>query len=182
MRNIFRHNRHERRRHHPDDIPEKKPHKNRSFRGSRLFDYGELRLLLLTMIAEQPRHGYQLIKLIEERFGGSYSPSPGVIYPTLSWLEDMGYVTIQSETVSNRKSYGITEEGNAFLIANRTAANALLQRTGSASGGLPAPVLRAMENLKVAIRLRLKEGNLDEATTDKIAAAIDAAAKAVEKS
>src|SRR5882757_3447872 len=56
--------------------------------GGRLFDYGDLRILILAMIAERPRHGYELIKAIEERFGGSYSPSPGVIYPTLSWLVD----------------------------------------------------------------------------------------------
>lgn len=61
------------------------------------------------MIAERPRHGYELIKEIEERFGGAYSPSPGVIYPTLSWLDDMGYAAIEPEA-SGRKLYRITSE------------------------------------------------------------------------
>src|SRR4051812_30777633 len=69
---------------------------HRGRHGGRLFDYGELRLLVLAMIAEQPRHGYELMQVIEERTGGSYSPSPGVIYPTLSWLEDMGYAHVEA--------------------------------------------------------------------------------------
>src|SRR3974390_2082631 len=78
-------------------------------RGGRPFDYGELRLLALAMIAEQPRHGYELMKAIEERMGGSYSPSPGVIYPTLAWLEDMGYAAVEIED-AGRKRYRITAE------------------------------------------------------------------------
>jgi DNA-binding PadR family transcriptional regulator len=109
--------------------------------GGRLFDYGDLRLLLLAMIADKPRHGYEIIKAIEERFGGSYTPSPGVIYPTLSWLVDMGYATAEAED-SGRKSYRITTEGEAFLTANRTAADELLARAGSQGGtgrdGVPA--------------------------------------------
>ncbi|HTZ69607.1 MAG TPA: PadR family transcriptional regulator [Acetobacteraceae bacterium] len=153
-------------------------------RGGRLFDYGELRLLALAMIAEQPRHGYELMKGIEERMSGSYSPSPGVMYPTLAWLEDMGYTAAETET-SGRKRYRITAEGEAFLTANRGAVDELLQRIGSAGaggfGGVPAPVLRAMENLKTALRLRLRRGPLEPATATAIAAAIDAAAQAVER-
>ena len=134
------------------------------------------------MIAEQPRHGYELMKAIEDRMGGSYSPSPGVIYPTLSWLEDMGYAAIESET-AGRKRYRITDEGEAFLSANRAAVEGLLSRTGEsgAGGGVPAQVLRGMENLKLALRLRLKRGALDQATAETIAAALDAAAQAVER-
>ena len=154
-------------------------------RGGRLFDYGELRLLCLAMIAEQPRHGYELMKAIEERMSGSYSPSPGVIYPTLSWLEDMGYTA--AETVdAGRKRYRITPEGEAFLAANRASIDALLARIGPAGGGtpdgVPAPLLRAMENLKLALRLRLRGGPLDPEAARTIAAAIDAAAQAVERS
>ncbi|MDQ0468659.1 PadR family transcriptional regulator [Labrys wisconsinensis] len=145
----------------------------------RLFDYGELRLLLLAMIAERPRHGYELIKAIEERFGGSYVPSPGVIYPTLAWLDDMGYAALEAEA-AGRRLCRITAEGEAFLVANRAAADALLARAGP--GEVPAPVLRAMENLKFALRLRLRQGPLDETAADAIAAALDVAARAVEKS
>jgi DNA-binding PadR family transcriptional regulator len=154
-------------------------------RGGRLFDYGDLRLLLLAMIEERPRHGYEIIKAIEERFGGSYTPSPGVIYPTLSWLVDMGYAAGEAEE-TGRKSYRITTEGAAFLTVNRAAADELLSRTGpaGAEGGdaVPAPVVRAMENLKLAMRLRLKRGALDQAAAESIAAALDAAAQTVERS
>jgi len=181
---------HSRRPHSPDGESGHHNHRHhrghhRHHRGGRLFDYGELRLLLLAMIAEQPRHGYEMIKAIEDRFSGSYSPSPGVIYPTLSWLEDMGYAAVE-DSDGNRKRYAITAEGESFLSANRSAADDLLSRAGSADGrspaSPPAPLLRAMENLKLALRLRLKGGSLDQATTERIAAAIDAAAQAVERS
>jgi DNA-binding PadR family transcriptional regulator len=134
------------------------------------------------MIADRPRHGYELIKAIEERFGGSYTPSPGVIYPTLSWLDDMGYAAIEQEA-SGRKLYRITSEGGAFLVANRALADELLSRAGAEGAErVPAPVIRAMENLKLAMRLRLKSGPLDQAAAEHIAAALDAAAQAVERS
>ena len=174
---------------HSDNLSEHREghhrHHSGGRRGGRLFDYGELRLLVLAMIAEQPRHGYELIKAIEERLSGSYTPSPGVIYPTLFWLNDMGYATVETEE-AGRKRYYITPEGEAFLVANRAAADALLARTGSAGtarpGDIPAPVVRAMENLKLAMRLRLKQGALDQATAESIAAALDAAAQTVERS
>lgn len=137
------------------------------------------------MIAEQPRHGYELIKAMEERFGGSYTPSPGVVYPTLAWLDDMGYATIELEG-AGRKLYRITADGEAFLVVNRAAADELLSRLGAAnaegSARAPAPMVRAMENLKVAMRLRLGRGNVDQAVIDAIAAALDTAAQAVERS
>lgn len=152
--------------------------------GGRLFDYGELRLLLLAIIADAPSHGYELIKTVEDRFGGSYSPSPGVIYPTLSWLDDMGYAAIEPAE-GGRKRYSITPEGKAFLAANRAAIDDLMARAGKGPGGregVPAPVVRAMENLKLAMRLRLRGGELSEESAEAIAAALDLAAKTVEKS
>ncbi len=153
--------------------------------GGRLFDYGELRLLLLAIISDAPSHGYELIKTVEERFGGSYSPSPGVIYPTLSWLDDMGYAAIEPAE-GGRKRYSITPEGKAFLAANRTAIDELMARAGGGGPGgregVPAPVVRAMENLKLALRLRLRRGDLDAASAEAIAAALDLAAQTVEKS
>ncbi len=155
-------------------------------RGGRTFDYGELRLLVLAMTADQPRHGYELMRAIEERTGGSYSPSPGVIYPTLSWLEDMGYARAEVEA-GGRKRYRVTPEGAFFLDANRAAVDAALARAGSSGDGgrpdgVPAPVARGMENLKMALRLRLRRGPVDEAAADTIAAALDLAARSVERS
>ncbi len=151
-------------------------------RGRRPFDYGELRLLTLAMIAEQPRHGYELMKAIEERMGGSYSPSPGVMYPTLSWLEDMGYAFVENVD-AGRKRYQVTAEGQAFLAANVAALDELTARIGAGGGrpGVPAPVVRGMENLKLALRLRLRRGALEPAAAEAIAAALDAAAQAVER-
>jgi DNA-binding PadR family transcriptional regulator len=150
---------------------------------NRLFDYGEIRLLVLALIAEQPRHGYELIKAIEERLGGSYTPSPGVIYPTLAWLDDMGLV--QAEAEGNRKSFSITPEGEAYLAEHRAAADALLARSageGRGRHGLPSQVIRAMENLKLAMRLRMRDRPVDDDAAAAIAAALDAAAQAVERS
>lgn len=151
-----------------------------------MFDYGELRLVVLAMIGEEPRHGYELMRAIEERLGGSYSPSPGVIYPTLSWLEDMGYAQVETEA-AGRKRYRITPEGEAFLKANRAALDDLFSRIGSAGKGgryegVPSPVIRGMENLKLALRLRLRRGPLDQASAEAIAAALDNAAQSVERS
>jgi DNA-binding PadR family transcriptional regulator len=164
----------------PHELPDRRYGRS----GGRLFDYGELRLLLLAMIAERPRHGYELIKAIEERMGGSYSPSPGVIYPTLAWLDDMGYAAPDAEA-DGRKLYRITPAGKAFLVANRAAADDLLTRAGppgSAAGEpVPAPLLRAMENLKLALRLRLRSGPISQKAAESIAAAIDAAAQIVER-
>jgi len=134
------------------------------------------------MIADQPRHGYEIIKLIEERMGGSYSPSPGVIYPMLSWLEDMGYAVVETEQ-GGRKRYRLTAEGEAFVATNREAVDALFTRIGP--GGreaLPAPVTRATENLRLALRLRLRRAPLDQAAAEAIAAALDTAAQAIERS
>jgi DNA-binding PadR family transcriptional regulator len=150
-----------------------------------MFDHGELRLLVLAMIADQPRHGYELIKAIEERMGGSYSPSPGVIYPMLSWLEDMGYAVVEAGQ-PGRKRYRLTPEGESFVAANATAIEALFARIGQGGAGgrdpVPAPVIRAMENLKLALRLRLQGGPLDPAAAAAIAAALDGAAQTVERS
>jgi DNA-binding PadR family transcriptional regulator len=108
-----------------------------------------------------------------------------VIYPTLSWLDDMSYAAIEVED-GNRKLYRITPEGEAFLIVNRAAADDLLSRSGPAgadgSDYIPAAVVRGMENLKIAMRLRLRRGPLDQETAERIAAALDAAAQTVERS
>ena len=96
------------------------------FRVGRMLAQGDLKLLALALIAEQPRHGYELIKLIEDKTRGAYSPSPGVVYPTLTFLEEAGYVTAESEGA--KKRYTITEEGRAHLEENRDIADMVLAR------------------------------------------------------
>jgi DNA-binding PadR family transcriptional regulator len=150
----------------------------------RFFAHGDLRLVILHLIAEKPRHGYEIIKAIEEQVAGAYSPSPGVIYPTLTLLEELGYVTVSTGD-GVKKLHAITAEGRAFLDANRRAVDALLARmveTSHAHGGGTAPqILRAMENLKLALRLRLSRGPLSEEQINGAAALIDAAATGVEQ-
>jgi DNA-binding PadR family transcriptional regulator len=95
-------------------------------RVGRMLAHGDLRLLALALIDEQPRHGYEIIKLLEDKTEGWYSPSPGVVYPTLTWLEEIGYVT--AEASGAKKLYSITGEGRAYLEQNRDFVDAVLKR------------------------------------------------------
>ncbi len=95
-------------------------------RARRMLAQGDLRLIALALIAEQPRHGYEIIKLLEEKTGGWYAPSPGMVYPTLTYLEEAGHVTAQTEGA--KKLYTITDEGKAYLDENRTFVDAVLDR------------------------------------------------------
>ena len=125
-------------------------------RRTRAFDYGELRLLLLAMIAKQSSHGYELIHEVKERLGGTYKPSPGVIYPALTWLYDRGYTEIDLEK-GGRKRYSITSEGKAFLSANKSVTDMLMARVvPKAQGKSPQAIVEAMDHLKRALSLRVK--------------------------
>jgi len=156
-------------------------------RGSRVFSHGGLRFVLLQLIADRPSHGYELIKLIEQRLGGSYSPSPGIVYPTLTLLEELGYLTVDVADTGGRKRYAITETGQAFLAENRATADAMLDRMSSGvdgvgpRGGRPAPVVRAVENLKLAMRMRLAGEPLTAAQAAAFAAVLDNAAQQLEQ-
>jgi DNA-binding PadR family transcriptional regulator len=148
----------------------------------RMFDSGDLRLIILHLLADRPRHGYEIIKALEERVGGGYSPSPGVIYPTLTLLEELGQATV-SEDRGGRKLYSLTPDGHAALAASQAAIAAILTRLDSgaaARGGPPPQVARALENLATAVRLRLQGQSASERQIRAIAAAIDAAARTVE--
>jgi DNA-binding PadR family transcriptional regulator len=95
-------------------------------RAGRMLAQGDLRLIALALIAEQPRYGYEIIKLLEDKTAGWYSPSPGIVYPTLTYLEEAGYVTVQAEGA--KKLYTITDEGRAYLEENRSFVDAVLER------------------------------------------------------
>lgn len=148
----------------------------------RMFDSGELRLVLLKLIEEQPRHGYDLIREIEERTGGAYAPSPGVIYPTLTLLEDMGLIDEQ-RSEGTRKLFAITDAGRAHLDDRAEDVEALMARLADlgemrerANG---APVRRAIRNLRDVVRHRMMEFN-GERQHD-IAEIIDEAARRIER-
>ncbi|RUL75448.1 PadR family transcriptional regulator [Dyella choica] len=126
--------------------------------GGRMLGHGDLKLLLLALIEQQPRHGYELIRTIEEMFLGQYSPSPGAIYPTLTMLEELGYASVENEQ-GGRKLYAITGEGRAFLEANRATVEAIIERTRESARlfaklSVPMSVRKAMHALKHAVLMR----------------------------
>jgi len=155
--------------------------------GARVFGHGGLRFVLLQLIADKPAHGYELIKAIEDRLGGSYAPSPGVVYPTLTLLEEMGYLSVEAGDGSGRKRYSITASGQEFLTANREMADAMMSRMSGGvdgagpRGGRPPQVTRAIENLKLAMRMRLSGAAMTEQQAHEFAAVLDAAAQQIEK-
>ena len=151
-------------------------------REGRMFDGGELRLVILALIAEKPRYGYEVIKELGERVGGDYSPSPGVVYPTLTMLEEMGYASASLDP-QGRKLYAVTPEGEKVLADNKAQIDAILARFGDSDSRFAGfvSVKRAMLNLRSALQLRLRGR---AATPDEIQAivdALDAAAKTIER-
>jgi DNA-binding PadR family transcriptional regulator len=151
---------------------------------ARFLEHGDLKMLVMHLINEKPRHGYEIIKAIEDLAGGAYAPSPGVVYPTLTLLEELGQVT--STTEGSRKRFAITEDGKAVLAASQDAVNTLLARIAAAQPReAAAPIIRAMENLKTALRLKLGGAASGQAAaveqTRKIADLLDATARQIEE-
>jgi DNA-binding PadR family transcriptional regulator len=158
--------------------------RGRGRRARRMFESGELRLVLLKLIADEPRHGYDLIRAIEELTGGEYAPSPGVIYPTLTLLQDMALIE-EAAGEGARKPFQITDEGRSHLEERAEEVEGLFERLndlkpreGSMAG---SPVWRAMRNLGVAIRNRMAHGDVTEDTMHELAALIDEFAQRVER-
>jgi DNA-binding PadR family transcriptional regulator len=147
------------------------------FPGGRKLDAIDIQLVILALLAEHPAHGYELIKTIEERSGGFYVPSPGVVYPALTYLNEIGHASVEQQ--GTRKLYSITPEGQSHLAANRTSAEAILDAlsriggrmdqvreafagVGDFDGGASDELHRARHALKHA--LHRKHGcNLEEA-------------------
>ena len=151
----------------------------RGGRLARFLEHGDLRLLVLHLINEKPRHGYEIIKAIEDLAGGAYAPSPGVIYPTLTMLEELGQV--ESTTEGTRKNFVITPAGAEALAENQDAVNLLLSKIAAAQPReVAAPVIRAMENLRTALRLKLETKATPEVIR-KIADLLDATARQIEE-
>ncbi len=177
----MRHSHHDRRHARPDHTHEAR-HERGHRRGGRLarvLEHGDLRLLILHLIAEKPRHGYELIKAIGDLAGGDYAPSPGVVYPTLTMLEELGQV--ESTADGARKSYAITPTGTELLTEQAQPIADLLARIANARPREPeAPIVRANENLRTAIRLKLGRAENSPALVRKIADIMDAAAREIE--
>ena len=156
----------------------------RGRRGRRMFESGELRLVLLKLIADEPRHGYDLIRAIEELTGGEYAPSPGVIYPTLTLLQDMGLIE-EAKEKGPRKPFQVTDEARKHLEDNAAEVEALFERLAElapreGSGAGPA-IGRAVKNLMTALRHRIGRDGLDDELLHEIAAILDEAAQRIER-
>lgn len=150
----------------------------------RMFDSGELRLVLLKLIADQPRHGYDLIRAIEELTHGAYAPSPGVVYPTLTMLQDMDLIE-EAKGEGSRKAFQITPEGKEHLAEKEEEIEDLLGRLEAVGGeqrkaGGP-PIKRAVGNLLSSIWHRVTRDDMDENAMHKIAAILDEAAQKIEQ-
>ncbi|OYW45478.1 MAG: hypothetical protein B7Z08_12715 [Sphingomonadales bacterium 32-68-7] len=151
---------------------------------SRQVDRGELRLLLLSLIAEQPRHGYDLIKALEELSGGHYSPSPGVIYPALSLLADEGLIAEQASDDQRRK-FAIAEAGQAVLAEEGEAISQVRARLAElgerAQRHSAPPIKRAAVNLFTAVGQRMADAGGDADLAHRIAEVLDEAAQRIER-
>jgi DNA-binding PadR family transcriptional regulator len=149
----------------------------------RLFDAGDVKLVILRLLSEQPSYGYQLIKTMEQRLSGGYTPSAGVIYPTLTMLEEEGLATASSE--NNRKVYSVTTEGLEYLQANKEQVDELFERleeTGKGfERGRSPEMMKAFERGRFAVMARVSRENVTREQVRKISEAIHAAAKTIEE-
>lgn len=110
-------------------------------RMGRMFEQGDLKYVILRLLEEKPRHGYEIIKELEDRFGGAYSPSPGTVYPTLTMLEDLGYAKATQDE-GGRKVYVITHEGSAYLKEHSATVDSIFERIARfMEGFLDAPMM-----------------------------------------
>ena len=157
-------------------------------RARRMLAQGDLRLVALALIEEAPRHGYEIIKLIEEKTADWYSPSPGIVYPTLTYLEEAGYVTAATE--GSKRLYTITDEGRSYLQSNRDLVDVVLERLTALGERvsrwrrvyreregrreLPPLVEAALDHLRATVSKRLSADPDAEARLVEILAGVDA--------
>ncbi len=162
-------------------------------RRGRMFGTGELRLALLALINEEPRHGYELIRAVEDMTGGAYAPSPGAVYPTLQMLEEEGLIkqtkpkTDDEEETSGKKPFKATKAGKAELKERDDEVEALMGRLGEHGERAEKvkekspDLFRAMGNLASVLKNRARAGKLDQKTIDEIVDIIDEVAKRIER-
>ncbi len=120
------------------------------FGGGRMFEQGDLKLVILRLLDEKPRHGYEIIKELEERSSGRYTPSAGAVYPTLTMLEDLGYAVATPED-GGKKVYAITDTGRAHLLENRSAVDELFQRVSEIGDAVFGDSVRPARDAMIAL-------------------------------
>ena len=150
----------------------------------RMFEGGELRLVLLKLIADEPRHGYQLIKAIEELTEGDYAPSPGVVYPTLTLLDDMGFIA-EKKSKDAKKVFEATDEGRAHLAENSDEVEDLIAKLEGHGKkqrhGQRPEIGRAIGNLMTALRNRVAHDGWNEQLLEEVIDILDEAAQRIER-
>ena len=153
-------------------------------RRRRMFDSGELRLVLLKLIADEPRHGYDLIRAIEELTGGDYAPSPGVVYPTLTLLQDMGLIE-EAAGEGARKPFQVTAEGREHLEQNASDVEELFDRLEEAGShrrrGHRPEIGRAIGNLMTALKNRIAHEGWNDTLLNEVVDILDEAAQRIER-
>ena len=167
-------------RHDGRDGFEKRPGRERGGRGPRVFAPGDLKLLLLALIAEQPCHGYDLIRQIEGMFDGAYSPSPGVIYPTLTFLEESELISGDAE--GGKKRYSVTDAGRLSLQDQAIALSGVYMRIDVSKRSLrghdrPPEIHEAVHNLRHA--LHSHNGHWSPQEIVRVAALLNRTAQAI---
>lgn len=150
----------------------------------RMFESGELRLVLLKLIADEPRHGYDCIRAIEDMTGGEYAPSPGIVYPTLTMLDEMGLIA-EKKSKDAKKVFQATAEGRAYTEEHGDEIGALFRRLEElkpAERAEAGPAIgRAVKNLMTAMTQRISSDGFDENLFHDIAAILDDAAQRIER-
>lgn len=150
----------------------------------RLFDSGDLQLVILHLLSEEPSYGYQLIKKLEERLAGGYAPSPGVVYPTLTMLEEEGLATVETSP-EGKKVYTVTEAGQGQLQESKRRLDEVLQRMDRMGQGFERgrspQLMRAFMNLRSAVQERMGRKGVSAEELKKIVEAINAAAKSIDE-
>ncbi len=160
----------------------RRPHRGRG--GSRIFEQGDLKYVILRLLSEKPRHGYEIIKELEDRFGGTYSPSPGTVYPTLTMLEDLGYAKAATDA-GGRKVYEITPEGTAYLDEHSTTVDGIFERIARfVDGVLDTPMMEvnnAFRHVGKAAYSRASRNINDRAKLSRIKEILERAAADLEQ-
>jgi len=140
--------------------------------------------VIVALLAEKPSYGYELIKDIEERLNGAYSPSPGLVYPTLTMLEEMGYARYEAG-IGGKKLYSLTAEGKGFHKLNKALIESIFARMARAAdlhGRAESPqIVRAIQNLRFTLKLKSSTKKLTDAQIRAIADALDEASKKIEQ-
>ena len=149
-----------------------------------MFEQGDLKYVILRLLDEKPRHGYEVIKELEDRFGGAYSPSPGTVYPTLTMLEDLGYAQVNTDE-GGRKVYSITDAGRAYLAEHSATVDSIFERIARfVEGFFDEPMMdvnHAFRRLGRSAYAQASRNVSDQARLRRIREILDEASAAIEQ-